>query len=73
MIDAQYQGLGFGRRAVELLVAHVRRRPNAKKLLTSCDPGTGSPEGFYRRLGFERTGEYHQGQVVLALELGPAA
>lgn len=72
MVDARYQGQGFGRRAVELLVDHVRGRPNAHRLLTSCDTGPGSPEGFYRRLGFEATGEYHEGQLVLALRLAPA-
>ena len=29
MIDARYQGMGFGRRAAALLIEHVRSRPNA--------------------------------------------
>jgi diamine N-acetyltransferase len=32
MIDARYQGKGFGRRAMEQIIAHVKTRPNAKRL-----------------------------------------
>jgi diamine N-acetyltransferase len=67
MVDAGYQKLGFGRRAVEILIAHVRGRPNAHRLLTSCHPGEGSPEGFYHRLGFRPTGRDLGEEVELAL------
>jgi diamine N-acetyltransferase len=56
MIDASYQGRGIGRRAVALLADHVRSRPDARELLTSCGRGAGSPEGFYLKLGFHFTG-----------------
>ena len=64
MIDARHQGKGYGAKAIELLVAHVRARPGAVELKTSWVPGPGSPEGFYRRLGFEPTGEIDDGEVV---------
>ena len=69
MIDARYQRMGFGRRAVELLVAHVRTRPNANTLLTSCLPGEASAQGFYLKLGFTPTGREPGGEVELALRL----
>lgn len=69
MIDGRYQGRGYGARAIELLVAHVRARPGATELKTSWVPGEGSPEGFYRRLGFEPTGEIDEGEVVARLAL----
>jgi diamine N-acetyltransferase len=69
MIDARYQGFGFGRRAIELLVDHVRTRPHARTLLTSCVPGAGSPEEFYRRLGFRPTGRERHGELELELSL----
>jgi hypothetical protein len=31
--------------------------------------GEGSPEGFYRRLGFELTGEMDEGEAVMKLPL----
>jgi diamine N-acetyltransferase len=69
MIDARFQGKGYGARAVELLVEHVRSRPGATELTLSWVPGPGSPEGFYRRFGFEPTGKIDDGEVVARLEL----
>jgi diamine N-acetyltransferase len=69
MIDARYQGFGFGRRAIELLVDHVRTRPHARTLLTSYIPGPGSPEEFYRRVGFLPTGRERHGERELSLSL----
>ncbi len=69
MIDARHQGAGIGRRAIELVLAHVRTRPGATHLLTSAVPGPGSPQPFYERLGFVATGEVDDGEVVLRLDL----
>ena len=38
MIDARYQGKGFGRQAMELVIAHVKTRPNAKVLYLVVSP-----------------------------------
>jgi diamine N-acetyltransferase len=69
MIDARFQGRGYGARAIGLLAEHVRSRPGATELRTSWVPGPGSPEGFYLRLGFEPTGEIDEGEVVARLAL----
>ena len=69
MIDKQYQGRGIGRRAVELLVDHVRTRPDARELFTSCHLGQGSPEAFYLMLGFVRTGREVDGETELKISL----
>ena len=69
MIDARYQGSGFGRWAVELLIRHVRTRPNASELLTSVVQADAGPQGFYERLGFESTGYYEEGEAVMRLAL----
>lgn len=69
MIDGRYQGHGFGRRAIELLIAHVRTRPGAKALFTSCVPGDGSPCPFYEKLGFVYTGEKDEDELVMRLDL----
>jgi diamine N-acetyltransferase len=56
MIDARYQKLGFGKRAMDLLLEHVRTRPGVRELTLSCHPGEEGPEPFYRRYGFALTG-----------------
>jgi diamine N-acetyltransferase len=69
MIAGPNQGKGYGRRAIELLVDYVKTRPGAKELEVSCGQGPGSPEEFYRKLGFERTGKMFDGEVGLSLAL----
>ena len=69
MIDARWQGMGFGRRAMELLIEHVKTRPNARELLTSVVQAEGGPQGFYESLGFALTGEYDEGEAMMRLPL----
>lgn len=69
MIDARYQGLHFGERAIQLLVDYVRTRPEATELLLSYVPAEGSPQPFYSRLGFVDTGEVSDGENVMRLVL----
>ncbi len=69
MVDDKYQRMGFGYKAMILLIDYVKTLPDATELLTSCVPGEGSPEEFYRKLGFERTGEMDGIEVVMRLPL----
>jgi len=69
MIAGQHHGKGFGRRAIELLVEYVKTRPGAKELEVSCGQGPGSPEEFYHKVGFERSGKMYGDEVGLALKL----
>jgi diamine N-acetyltransferase len=65
LIDRRFQGQGYGRAALDAVVAYVRGRPGAEALYTSVGMGEGSPLGFYERYGFRRTGETLQDEVVL--------
>ncbi len=67
MIGADHQGKGYGRRAIALLVDHVRNQPGATALLTSYVPAETGPRDFYRKLGFEETGEMDEDEVVTRL------
>lgn len=69
MIAGPYQHMGFGKRAMDLLSEYVKTRPNAKQLGVSCGEGEASPEEFYKKLGFKRTGEKDGDEIVLSLEL----
>lgn len=66
MIDARYQRLGFGRRAMICLEEHVRTRPGAKELGLSYYPVDGGPEPFYRNLGYVPCGM--DGDEVVAVK-----
>lgn len=68
MIAGPYQGMGFGRHGLELLIEKVKAE-GAGELLTSCEQGKGSPEGFYRTLGFERDGQMYGHEVGMRLDL----
>jgi diamine N-acetyltransferase len=58
MVDKDHQGKGFGREAMLQVIEHVRGLPGAKELYLSYVPGEGNPAPFYRKLGFNETGEW---------------
>jgi diamine N-acetyltransferase len=61
MIDARYQGLGYGRKALELLFAHIKTLPGEDVLYTHCAQAEGGPGPFYEKMGFVYTGEEEGG------------
>jgi len=69
MIARPYQRLSYGKKAIQLLLNYVKTRPSAKELLLSCGEGEENPEGFYTKLGFKRTGEVIDEEVVMMLTL----
>lgn len=69
MIAEPYQGKGYGRQALEKLILHLKAM-GAPVLHTSCGQGEGSPEGFYRKLGFTPTGEMYGDEIELVLKIG---
>lgn len=69
MIDSRYQGLHFGRRAIELVIERVRTLPGAAELLTSVVQADGGPQPFYEGLGFRLTGAMEEGEAVMRLPL----
>jgi diamine N-acetyltransferase len=72
LVDRRFQGRGYGTAALDLVVEHVRTRPDARVLLTSHVVGPASPASFYQRYGFRPTGEVHDGEPILELDLYPS-
>lgn len=62
MIAGPYQGQGYGREAIQFLLKHIQSL-GIPELYTSHEVGEGSPEGFYRKLGFVPTGEYYGDEI----------
>ena len=52
LIDARFQGRGYGAATIDAVVAYLGTRPDAEFLLTSCEAGAGSPQPFYLHYGF---------------------
>lgn len=69
LIDQHHQGKGYGSAAIDRIVEELRTRPDAEVLLVSAQPGPLSPIPFYERYGFVLTGEVHEGEPVLVLDL----
>ncbi|KAF7170069.1 hypothetical protein CNMCM5623_002637 [Aspergillus felis] len=85
MIDGRYQGLGYGRRAVEFAIAHIRQHnPRAKQLGVMSTPPEGkmsanpakivkpedSPYKFYQKLGFRQTAPPDEdGEIMMSIDL----
>jgi diamine N-acetyltransferase len=65
MIDAGHQRRGYGRQALELLFNHVKSRPGAVEIYTSCVDAPGGPGPFYEGLGFTYTGELDETERVM--------
>ncbi len=62
LIDRLHQRRGVGTRVLELITEEFRTMGNST-LLTSWAPGRGSPEPFYLRNGFDRTGRLIDGEI----------
>ena len=72
LVDHRHQGRGYGTAAIDLIVEHVRAKPDGRVLLVSHVVGPKSPGPFYERYGFRPTGVVHQGEPILQLDLYPA-
>lgn len=69
MIDERYQGLGFGSRALQLLIERARDGTCAETMLLSFVPEGPHAEAFYARHGFVNTGVIEDGEVLMMLDL----
>jgi len=68
MIDRNYQGKGYGKRALELVIEFIRKESTQKDMSLSVVPADGGAEPFYRQFGFEFTGEIDDGEKVYNLK-----
>jgi diamine N-acetyltransferase len=71
MIDNQYQKRGYGRKALDLLFAHLKTLPKSDVLYTSCLPAEGGPGLFYEKMGFvyTGTGDEEDGELYMRRDL----
>lgn len=67
-VDADDQGRGVGRYAVEQLVDEARRR-NMDHVDVIYEAGEGGPAAFFQRVGFTAVDETEYGEVIAEIRL----
>ena len=67
-VDADDQGRGVGRFAVEKLLEEARKR-GKDHVDVIYEPGEGGPEAFFQRVGFTPVGETEYGEVIAEVRL----
>jgi len=68
MIASEFQGKGYGKLTIDILVKHFREQ-NKKHFDVTSGLGEGSPLEFYKNYGFVDTGDLHQGEAILHFDL----
>lgn len=69
-VDADDQGRGVGRFAVESLVDEARRR-GFGHVNVIYEAGDGGPEAFFHRVGFVPVGETEYAEVIAEIRVNP--
>ena len=70
LIDAKFQGRGYGTATIDAVVDYLRGRPDAETLWVSAAPGEGSPQPFYLGYGFVKNGDVQSGgEELMSLDL----
>ncbi len=65
MVDEKHQGKGYGRAAVGAVIEKLGENPDCREIYLSFVPENTGAEALYKSIGFERTGEISQGEVVM--------
>lgn len=69
MIDEKFQRRGYAKRALGLVIQHVKQNPKAHEIRVRYRKGEGSPQSFYERMGFKDTGEMVDSEHEMKLTL----
>ena len=69
MVGAAFQGKGYGRAAMRALIERVLALPDCQEIVLSYEPENTVAERLYESLGFRKTGEMFEGEVVSSLKV----
>jgi diamine N-acetyltransferase len=67
MVDRRYQGRGYGRAAMRLLLERLRAIPGCDEVAISYEPENEVARRLYASCGFRETGEILEGETVARL------
>jgi diamine N-acetyltransferase len=69
MIDEKFQGKGYGRKAVHAVIENLSKNPDCRELYLSFVPENTGAATLYENIGFERTGEISEGEIVMRYKM----
>ncbi len=69
MVDEKYQGKGYGKAAALAVIEKMRENADCRELYLSFVPENTNAEALYKKIGFERTGEISEGEIVMRFKL----
>jgi diamine N-acetyltransferase len=69
MIDEKHQGKGYGRAAILEVIQRLKQVKTCREIYLSFVPDNTSAERLYKSVGFERTGEFNNGETMMRLDL----
>ena len=65
MIDERFQGRGYGKAATLAFIEKMRENPDCREIYLSFVPENTGAEALYKSIGFERTGNIDDGEIVM--------
>lgn len=65
MIDERFQGKGFGKAATLAVIEKLKLTEDCNEIYLSFVPENANAERLYKSVGFERTGEISEGEIVM--------
>lgn len=68
MVDGRQQGKGYGRATLTRLLEHLRNAGTSQVIMISWTPDNTVAERPYLSMGFQKTGEFKDGEVVGRLD-----
>jgi diamine N-acetyltransferase len=69
MIAREQQGKGYGRAAMEAVIAMMAERVGCEEIVTSFNPANTAAANLYASLGFQPTGEIEDDEPLVCLTL----
>jgi diamine N-acetyltransferase len=65
MIDARFQGLGYGRAALSTIIQELAELPDCSCIVLGVKPENERARRLYENAGFQITGEIIDGEIVM--------
>jgi diamine N-acetyltransferase len=73
MVDHRFQGRGYGRAAMRLLLDRLRATPDCDEVAISYEPENEVARRLYASCGFRETGEVLEGETVARFSFDAAS